>query len=60
MNENIKELLEKKKITQAELAEAAGTSQAFISNMLKGYKTPSVATLKRIADYLNVTVDELI
>ena len=60
MHEKIKEIMEKKNITQCELAREAGVSEAFMSNMIKGYKTPSVPVLKRIADYLEVTVDELI
>ena len=46
-------------MTQAELAEVAGVSQAFISVVLKGYKMPSVAVLKRLAGHFGVTIDEL-
>lgn len=60
MSESIKSLLEEKNVTQAELAENVGVSQAMISYILKGYKTPSVQLLKRIADYLGVTMDELV
>ena len=60
MNGKLKELIEKRNVSQAKLAEIAGVSQAFISNVLKGYKTPSVAVLKRIADYFDVTVDCLL
>lgn len=60
MNEKIKKLLDEKCITQVELAQAVGVSQAFISGIVKGYKLPSVPLLKRIADYLQVTVDEII
>lgn len=60
MNEQLKVLMDKEGVNQAELSEIAGVSQAFISYMLKGYKTPSLPVLKRIADYFDVTVDELI
>lgn len=60
MNEKIKAAMEKNNVTQAELAENIGVSQAFVSYMLGGYKTPSVAILKSIADYLGVTMDELV
>lgn len=60
MNEKIKLELAKQNITQVQLAEAVGVSQAFISGVIKGYKMPSVPLLKRIADYLNATVDEII
>lgn len=60
MNEKIRKLLDEKSITQVELAQAVGVSQAFISGIVKGYKMPSVPLLKRIADYLKVSVDEII
>ena len=60
LNQKIKELIEKNEITQAKLADIAGVSPAFISGVIKGYKIPSVAVLKRIADYFNLTVDDLI
>ncbi len=60
MNKRIKSLLDEKGITQAELAKVAGVSQAFMSYVIKGLKAPSVSVLKRIADYLHVSVDELI
>ena len=60
MSEKLKRVLEEKKVTQAELAENVGVSQAFVSYMIKGFKEPSVALLKRIAEYLNVKIDDLI
>lgn len=60
MKDKLKQLIEQKNMSQAELANIAGVSQAFMSYVLAGYKTPSVAVLKRIADYFNITVDELI
>lgn len=58
--EKIKSLMSAQKVTQAELASVAGTSQAFISFVMNGTKIPSVAVLKRIADRLGVTMDELV
>lgn len=58
--EKIKSLMSAQKVTQAELASVAGTSQAFISYVMDGTKMPSVAVLKRIADRLGVTMDELV
>lgn len=60
MNEKLKAVLDKKNISQVELAESVGVSQAFVSYMIKGYKQPSVTLLKRMAEYLGATVDELI
>lgn len=58
--ERIKELMKQKGITQKELGEAAGVSQPFIDNILRGLKIPSVATLKAMAVKLGCTVDELL
>lgn len=58
--EKIKNLMSAQKVTQAELASVTGTSQAFISYVMDGTKMPSVAVLKRIADRLGVTMDELV
>lgn len=60
MRNKLKNLLEEKGISQAELAKNVGVTQAFISYIVKGFKQPSVALLKRIAEYLQVTVDELL
>lgn len=58
--ERLKELLAEKNITQAQLSEMVGVSQAFISYVLNGYKVPSVAVIKNIAAHLGVSVDELL
>mgnify|MGYP002515604610 CR=1 FL=1 len=60
MNEKIKTLLDEKGISQADLAENVGVSQAMISYIIKGFKMPSVPLLNRIAVYLGVTMDDLI
>lgn len=58
--EKLKKLMQEKNISQAKLSEMVGVSQAFISYMLNGYKVPSLAVIKTIAEILNVSVDELI
>lgn len=60
MNEKLKEVLKEKNVTQAELAENVGVSQAFVSYMIKGYKQPSVTLLKRMAEFLSVPMERLI
>lgn len=60
MNDRLRYILFERRIDQKALAEVAGVSEAFISNVVNGKKMPSVPVLKRIADYLHVTVDELI
>lgn len=60
MTKKIKLLLKEKGISQTELAENVGVSQAMISYIVKGFKAPSVTLLKRISDYLGVKMDELV
>jgi DNA-binding XRE family transcriptional regulator len=50
----------KRDLTQAALADAAGISQAFLSEIESGHKPGTAATLKKIADALRITVDDLI
>ncbi|WP_316166122.1 MULTISPECIES: helix-turn-helix transcriptional regulator [unclassified Bradyrhizobium] len=50
----------KRGLTQAALAEAAGVSQAFLSEIESGQKPGTAATLKKIAEALQVTVDDLL
>ncbi len=60
MGDKLENVLKAKGVSQAKLAEDVGVSQAFVSYMIKGYKQPSVTLLKRMAEYLGVTADELI
>ncbi|MGJ5178133.1 helix-turn-helix domain-containing protein [Bradyrhizobium oligotrophicum] len=50
----------KRDLTQAALAEAAGISQAFLSEIESGQKPGTAATLKKIADALQITVDDFL
>ncbi|TYP56803.1 helix-turn-helix domain-containing protein [Thermosediminibacter litoriperuensis] len=60
IGERIKSLREERKITQQELAQYLGVSQKTISNYEKGERSPDPETLKKIADYFDVTVDYLL
>lgn len=55
----IKKYREERGLTQEELAECAGVSQAMIHYYEKGLKMPNVVALVAIAKRLNVKVDEL-
>lgn len=46
-------------LTQAELAAAAGTAQSHISAIEKGDVGPSFETMRRIADTLKISLDDL-
>ena len=60
IGKNIKQYADKRNANQTQLAEVAGVSQAFISNVIKGLKTPSVEMLLRVAKYLDVTLNDLV
>ncbi|MPT48031.1 MAG: XRE family transcriptional regulator [Sphingobium sp.] len=47
-------------MTQMALADASGVNRVQIANIESGIKAGSVATVKKLAEALNITVDELI
>ena len=57
---NMKTLRSDKKIGQSTLAEALNVSIKTISHWETGYSEPSIAQLVQIADFLDVTLDELV
>lgn len=60
VNYKIKELREKMKISQEELAAKSGVSRALISGLETGtIQETSTATLKKLATFFNVKVSEL-
>ncbi len=60
VNYKIKELREKMKISQEELAEKSGVSRALISGLETGnMKETSTVTLKKLAKFFNVKVSDL-
>lgn len=56
----LRQLREKKGMSQAELAEKSGISQEFIRDIEEGHKIPGIFVAKRLAQTLGVSVDELI
>ncbi|MBO4474531.1 MAG: helix-turn-helix domain-containing protein [Clostridiales bacterium] len=54
VNENIKEILRKKNMTQKQMAEALGISECSISRYLKGTRIPQAEDAQKIADFLGV------
>lgn len=59
MDLRIKEILKEKKITAISLADTVGMAQPSMSNIVNGKVMPSVETLERIADALNVPFTDL-
>ena len=59
-NEKLQELRKKKGLTQEELAEALYVSRTAISKWESGRGYPNLDSLKEIAKYFSVTIDELL
>lgn len=59
-HEKLQELRKKKGITQEELAQALYVSRAAVSKWESGRGYPNLESLKAIADFFGVTVDELL
>lgn len=56
----IRKALDDKKMSQRQLADAAGLSEISISNYVQGRRIPSGTALKKIADALKVSTDYLL
>jgi len=56
----LKEIRKAKNMSQAELAEAVGTSQSRIADYEAGKTFPTVPVIIRIAKFLNVSADYLL
>lgn len=58
--ENLRKYRKSRRISQTELADFVGISQRTISHYENGSAEPSLITLCQIADYLNVSLDDLV
>lgn len=56
LGERIKELREKRGLSQGDLAKATGLSQSTISQVEREEKDPSLSTLQKISDALSVHI----
>lgn len=56
---NIRDIRNGQGLTQVQLAEMANVSQPYLLDLEKGRRGAKPETWQRIADALNVTVDEL-
>ncbi|URZ06423.1 helix-turn-helix domain-containing protein [Clostridium felsineum] len=59
LSEKLKKLRKSKGITQKQLADETGLSVSMISKIEEGHKTGSDETLQTLANYFNLTLDEL-
>lgn len=60
MNKKIKELLDKTNKTPYQIAKETGISQTAFSNWKSGRSKPSLESLKKLADYFGVSIEELL
>lgn len=58
-NARFKELRQRSGYTQAALGEVFGITSDYVNTIENGRQTPGFALAKRIADFFEVTVDEL-
>ena len=56
----IKQLRQEKGLKQEELAKEFGIAQQTISNYEKGIREPDITTLKKLADFFDVSLDFLL
>lgn len=59
-NDNLKEARLKRNLSQKEVADQIGVAKSTYSLYESGNREPSVQTIKKIADVLNVSADELL
>lgn len=59
-NENLKIARERKNMTQKEVADGIGVAKSTYSLYESGQREPNVQTIKKIADLLCVSADELL
>ena len=60
IHEKLQELRKQKKLTQEELSEILFVSRTAISKWESGRGYPSIDSLKAIAEFFGVTIDELL
>ena len=58
--DNLKRIRTEKGITQGQLADQVGVANTSICNYETGIREPNLDTLKKLANALDVTVDELL
>lgn len=59
-NENLKDARERKGLSQKDVAEKIGVAKSTYSLYESGNREPNVQTIKKIADTLNVSADNLL
>ncbi len=60
LGQNIQRVRKEKGVTQVELGHSCDSEKSSINRIETGRTNPTILTLRKIADGLNVTVDELL
>jgi len=60
LSRNLKQLLEDREISQADLARTTGDSEMNVSRYVRGAVMPGVGALARLAEALHVPTDHLL
>ena len=60
MRFKLREVRERLFVTQAELCDRTGIAEATISRLENGMQRPRISTVRKIADALGVSPDELV
>jgi len=60
IGDRIKQLLETRGLTQAQLSTKSGLPPATISHFITGLRTPGTSSLRKLSDALGVTVEYLL
>lgn len=58
-NQKLYELRVQRKLSQRQVAEAVGITQSGYAMIERGWRHPRKETMKRLAEFFGVTVDEL-
>jgi transcriptional regulator with XRE-family HTH domain len=59
-SEKLKEARQRKMLTQAELAELAGTTEATVNRLEQGLQRPRISTVRKLAEALGLSAESLI
>ena len=60
LGKNLKRIRTKKKMSQGDIARALDVHRAYVSGIENGKRNPTLATIKKLADALGVSADELL
>ena len=60
LGQNLKRIRTEKGISQGDIARSLGVSRGFVSNLENGKTNPTLATITKIAEAIEVTTNELL